>query len=183
MVTSLACGVTRVASIHDAKYDNPNFSFLQDPLVERLVASGALPLPGAAIRDWHAQVHGESGGKPNDNPNLIAGFTFYATQIAYLLDRMSQVIEPDGNTLLHNSLVVWVSEFGDGSSHSSRNLPVVLAGNAGGMLTTDRHVATTNLTTGDLYTSVLNMFGVDESTFGFSGDASLQHGGVPGLIV
>ena len=40
---------------------------------------------------------------------------------------MDAVLEPNGKTLLDNSLVLWISEFGDGGAHSTNNLPVVLA--------------------------------------------------------
>ncbi|AKF10946.1 DUF1552 domain-containing protein [Sandaracinus amylolyticus] len=181
MVTALTCNVTRVASIHDADYHGPSFEFLQAPMPSELIGAGARALPGSAIADWHAQVHGDTGGAPNENANLIAGFTFYATQVSYLLERMKSVIEPDGSTLLDNSVVLWISEFGNGGAHSTQDLPVVLAGRAGGALTPGRHLARPDRTTGDLYTSILRMFGVDVDSFGFAGDSDLQHGGVGGL--
>ena len=180
MVQALACGVSRVATLHDSEYHGPGFEFLQNPLPSRLAAAGALPIPGGPIPDWHAQVHGDSGGTPNDNPNLIAGFTFYATQVAYLLERMASIVEPDGNTLLDNSLVLWTSEFGNGGSHSTENLPVVLAGSAGGRLATGRHLARDGYTTNDLFTSLLNLFDVPDRSFGLDVDG-IAHGGVPGL--
>lgn len=181
MVTALACNVTRVASLHDSDYHGPAFSFLQAPLPATLADAGARALPGGPIDGWHAQVHGDSGGPPNDNANLVAGFTFYATQVAYLLERMRSVVEPDGTTLLDNSVVLWISEFGNGGAHSTSDLPVVLAGRAGGALRTGRHLARPDRTTGDLYTSILQLFGVDEGSFGFAGDSDLQHGGLGGL--
>ncbi|MDQ3036062.1 MAG: DUF1552 domain-containing protein [Myxococcota bacterium] len=178
MVTALACNVTRVATLHDSDYHGPGFDFLQTPLPASLADAGARALPGGAIPDWHAQIHGDSGGTPNDNGNLIAGFTFYATQVAYLLEQMRSVVEPDGSTLLDNTVVLWLSEFGNGGSHSTTNLPVVLAGRAGGALRTGRHLQRPDRTTGDLYTSILQLFGVDEPTFGLTGDTDLQHGGL-----
>jgi hypothetical protein len=181
LVQALTCGVSRVASIQDTSYDSPSFTHLVAPLDPSLSALGALPLPGGALTDWHAQIHGDSGGTPSDNPNLIAGFTYYASQVSYLLQRMNEVVEPDGRTLLENSVVLWISEFGSGASHSTTNLPVVLAGSAGGRLVTGRHLERTGATTGDLYTSIARLLGVEIDSFGLAIDTDLQHGGIPGI--
>lgn len=181
LVQSLACGVTRVASLHDSSYDGPPFEFLEAPVNASLAALGAIPLPGTRLMNWHQQIHGDAGGPPVDNPNLIAGFTFYASQFSYLLQQMRAIVEPDGGTLLDNSVVLWISEFGAGSAHSTENLPVVMAGKAGGRLMTGRHLARGGLTTGDLYTSILRLFDVPADSFGLAVDSDLQHGGVPGL--
>jgi hypothetical protein len=182
LVQSLACGVTRVASIHDSDYDSPPFAFLQSPVNAQLSALGAVPLPGAPLPNWHQQIHGDAGGPPVENPNLIGGFLYYASQFSYLLQQMRAVEEPDGSTLLDNSVVLWLSEFGAGSSHSTENLPVVMAGKAGGRLTTGRHLARPGHTTGDLFTSVLRLFDVPADSFGLSGvDSDLQRGGIAGI--
>ncbi len=181
MVEVLACGVTRVASLHDSSYDGPPFACLQAPVNPDLAALGAIALPGGPLTNWHAQIHGDAGGPPVENANLIAGFTFYASQFSYLLSRMSEIVEPDGRTLLDNSLVLWISEFGNGGGHSTEDLPVVLAGSAGGRLPMGRHLSRPGLTTGDLYTSILRLFDVPADTFGLTVDTDLQHGGVPGI--
>lgn len=181
LVQALACGVTRVASLHDSSYDGPPFACLRAPIDPQLAALGAVPLPGEPLTNWHAQIHGDAGGPPVDNPNLIAGFTFYASQFAYLLQRMSEIEEPGGNTLLDNSVVLWISEFGSGASHATDSLPVVLAGSAGGRLPTGRHLARPGATTGDLFTSILRLFDVPAEGFGLAVDSDLQNGGIDGI--
>ena len=50
---------------------------------------------------------------------------------------------PEGSgTMLDNSLILWASEFSYGGKHSVMNLPVALAGRAGGMLNAGRFVRT-----------------------------------------
>jgi hypothetical protein len=93
---------------------------------------------------------------------------------------MDEIVEPDGNTLLDNSLVLWISEFGNGGAHSTEDLPVVLAGGAGGRLATGRHLERDSYTTNDLYTSILNLFDVPDRSFGLNVDG-ISHGGIPGL--
>jgi hypothetical protein len=83
---------------------------------------------------------------------------------------------PDGDgSLLDNSLVVWVTEFGDGAAHWAWDVPVLLAGNLGGALATGRHLQypgrvqnpDTGYTTNDLLVSLLNLFGYEDTSFGY----------------
>jgi hypothetical protein len=170
MVNALACGASRVMTLQDTEYDGPLFDFL----------------PVGPVKGWHAQVHNDASlglgyASNNDNPTLKAGFLYYASVFNHLLDKMDAIVEPNGATLLDNSLVLWIAEFGDGQTHSPANLPVVLAGGAQGQIKTNRHLART-ATTGDLYTSICNIFGIPATTFGFNGNAGLNSGGITGLI-
>ena len=58
---------------------------------------------------------------------------------------------------------------GNGASHDTNNLPVVLAGNAGGTLATGRHMTFPGRTHNDLFTTILNLFGGDDRQFGYGG--------------
>lgn len=64
--------------------------------------------------------------------------TWHGSLFARLLRRLDEVDEGDGSALDH-SLVMWISDFGHGGGHGSDNLPIVIAGNAGGA-TLGRHV-------------------------------------------
>jgi hypothetical protein len=65
---------------------------------------------------------------------------FYTEQFARFLKRMEQTRDVDGNSLLHNSMIVYGSGNSDGNRHTHTNLPVLLAGAGGGTLTTGRFV-------------------------------------------
>jgi hypothetical protein len=56
---------------------------------------------------------------------------FYGQLFARLLQRLDEIDEGDGTALDH-TMVMWISDFGHGGGHSSDNLPIVIAGNAGG---------------------------------------------------
>ncbi|MCY1046770.1 DUF1552 domain-containing protein [Corallococcus sp. bb12-1] len=86
-------------------------------------------------------------------------------QYAYLLQRMKGVQEGEG-TLLDHSAVYFSSEVADGNMHEHKNLPILLAGRAGGALSPGRHVQYGDVPLANLYISLLNMFGVPVSTFG-----------------
>ena len=44
-----------------------------------------------------------------------------------------------------------------------------------------RHLVRAGKTTGDLFTSILRLFGCPATSFGFAGDSDLNTGGIPGL--
>ena len=65
---------------------------------------------------------------------------FYVQQFARFLEKMAEAKDVDGNSLLHNSMIVYGSGNSDGNRHTHENLPVILAGSGGGRLTPGRHV-------------------------------------------
>jgi hypothetical protein len=69
-------------------------------------------------------------------------------------------VEPDGSTPLDNTLVVFVSEFGNGNAHSPARLPIVLAGGRGGAMTMGRQLRLNGSTTGSLFTAIQNELGI-----------------------
>jgi hypothetical protein len=85
-------------------------------------------------------------------------------------------------TMLDNSLVLWISEFGTGQTHDITNLPVVLAGGVQGKIKMNRYLARPTATLGDLYTSLLNAFGIPATSFGYNDVAGFFNGGISGLV-
>ncbi len=184
LVNMLACGARTVATLTNNNYDSPTFDWLATEADVPAADRANFPIMGA---NWHARVHRD--GFAANHPILVNGFRSYGKQFQRLLEKMDAVQEPNGQTLLDNSLVLWISEFGDGGSHDTNNLPVVLAGGAFGGLKTERFLdfssggaaGATRYTTGDLYTSILRLYGFDEK-FGFTGASGLNNGGLPGLL-
>lgn len=64
---------------------------------------------------------------------------WHVEQYAYFLDRLTQLKEGDSN-ILDNSMIMLCSGLRDGNVHSPYNLPIVLAGKAGGRLSTGQNV-------------------------------------------
>jgi len=86
--------------------------------------------------------------------------TFYMEQYAYLLNKLKNMKEGSSN-VLENSLVLFGSNISTGQAHNGKNIPVVLAGNAGGRLKTGKHIATKDQHISDLHRSILDMMDVD----------------------
>ena len=57
---------------------------------------------------------------------------WYVQQLAKFLEKMEATKDVDGQSLLHNSMIVYGSGNADGNRHTHTNLPIVLAGSAGG---------------------------------------------------
>ncbi|MGB0291846.1 MAG: DUF1552 domain-containing protein [Luteolibacter sp.] len=94
---------------------------------------------------------------------------FYLTQLAYFLERMRTTEDVDGKSLLHNSMVVYGSAIADGDRHNHDDLPILVAGNAGGAFKPGRHVDLGgNVPMANLYLRMLEEFGVKEKRFGDS---------------
>lgn len=99
-------------------------------------------------------------------------------QFAKLLQKLKSSPEGEG-TLLDNCVVYLSAEISDGNWHNHDNLPVLLAGRAGGKITPGRHVKlANNPPMANLFISIADMFGVPLATFGDDGTGPL-----PGLKV
>jgi hypothetical protein len=114
-------------------------------------------------------------------------------QWATFLKRLDGMMEADGKTVLDNSLAYFNSEISDGNAHRKFDMPIVLAGSAGGKLKVDgTHHMYTRMsfprpTLGPsggphaikLFVSIMNAFGISDQTFG---DGSVS-GPLPELMV
>jgi hypothetical protein len=90
---------------------------------------------------------------------------------------MKTIREGDG-TLLDNSMVLYASGMSNGNRHARENLPILLAGRAGGKLATGRYIDFNwkqRTPLANLYVEMLNRAGVPTEKFGDS------TGGLPEL--
>lgn len=85
---------------------------------------------------------------------------FYADRFAEFLTALESKQDSDGNTILHNSMIVYGCGNSDGNRHTHANLPVVLAGNGGGAFHPGRHLATKATPMCNLYLNMLDEMGV-----------------------
>jgi hypothetical protein len=63
---------------------------------------------------------------------------WYMNQFSKFLQKLEATKDVDGNSLLHNSMILYGSGNADGNRHTHTNLPVILAGAGGGTLTPGR---------------------------------------------
>ncbi|HEX7862093.1 MAG TPA: DUF1552 domain-containing protein [Verrucomicrobiae bacterium] len=94
---------------------------------------------------------------------------WYMKQFAWFLNKMEETKDVDGNSLLHNSMIVYGCGNSDGNRHTHHNLPIVLAGNGGGTLEAGRYVKAGGQPMSNLFLTMADRMGVkDLERFGDS---------------
>ena len=94
---------------------------------------------------------------------------FYLEQLAYFMQKMKTTQDLDGQSLLHNSMIVYGSGIADGNRHSHHDLPVIVGGNGGGAFQPGRHVDLgSEVPLSNLHLRMLHEFGVAAPRFGDS---------------
>lgn len=84
----------------------------------------------------HALSHHEN--RPEKLEKIARINRFHVEQLAYVLGRLAEVDE-HGRSLLDNTMLVYGSGIGDGNRHNHDDLPVLVAGRGGGLITPGRH--------------------------------------------
>jgi hypothetical protein len=105
------------------------------------------------------------------HPDFIEKVTkincFHVELFAYFVEKLKATQDGDG-TLLDHSAILYGGALSDGNQHSNHDLPLLVAGHAGG-LRGGRHVAATSRTpAANLFLSLLNGVGVPQESFGDS---------------
>ena len=121
-------------------------------------------------RGYHQLTH--HGKVPEYITELSVIEQFHMAQLARFLTQLKAVEEPNGKTLLDNSMVLFGSGMGNASSHSNKNLPLILAGGGfkhGEHKSYFKDEAKKKATpAGNLFVSMLQRFGVETDRFGLS---------------
>src|SRR5690606_35465956 len=167
-VRAMACDLTRVVTIQYS--DSWGVHYSDYKLGERLESVG----------DWsdHFISHklddqdratdldklARSEAQRIADARVVATSRFKVRRFAYLVNALKRATTANGS-LLDESLVLYVSENGDGDSHSRKNMPILIAGRAGGF-ETGRAVDATNKPTGALHASIIRRFGIDVTSYG-----------------
>jgi len=86
---------------------------------------------GLSHRNGSVAVGGTCAANVIDNINQID--QWYAGRYSKLVHLINSIDE-NGMSMLDNSMVMWLPELADGNAHNNNNLPIVIAGSAGGYL-------------------------------------------------
>ncbi len=102
------------------------------------VSSRSFAFLGSGFGGHHETSHHEN--KPDKLAMYQRINEWHVEQYAYLLEKLRGIKEGNGS-LLDNCMITFGAGMRDGNAHSPKNLPIVLAGKAGGSLATGRHIA------------------------------------------
>ncbi|MCE2541664.1 MAG: DUF1552 domain-containing protein, partial [Acidobacteria bacterium] len=133
--------------------------------------------PQIGVSDSHHPIS-HHGGDPKKIASLQRINTYHVSLLGYFLDKLAATDDGQGS-VLDNAVILYGSAISEGNRHDSRNLPLLLAGGAGGRIDGGRHLKyparTQRLT--NLQLTLLNMLGVPAEKFG---DSAAQHAGRAG---
>jgi hypothetical protein len=130
---------------------------------------------------WHALSHyGNASGKTEDDDGstswdsveskraMYAEVTrWHHKQLAYLLGKLKSIHEPQGGTLLDNSMLLYGSSLGDGDAHDEKDLPTLIAGGGAGTIKPGRQLQFDDrVDLSRIHLSFLERLGVDQDSFG-----------------
>lgn len=141
-----------------------------------LIHGGYRSYPEAGVKRGHHDLQHHEGN-PDKRADLRKVDRFNVGLFAAAIDRFKAVKDGPG-TLLDNSLALWASGMSNGNRHARENLPILLAGRAGGTVKSGRHIDFNwkKLTpVANLYVEMLKRAGVPAEKFGDS------TGGLPQL--
>lgn len=125
MALAFESDVTRVSTfMFGNSVSTVNFSFLD-----------------GVTESHHETSHHQNKAEKLDQYEKIS--TWHVAQLAYLLDKLRSIPEGESN-VLENSAILFGSALRDGNKHSPHDVPLLLAGNAGGTLRSGQHVKLPN---------------------------------------
>lgn len=116
--------------------------------------------------NFHKLSHHRNDSRVRDQYERIG--TWHVEQLAYLLQRMKQLDE-GSSSLLGNSMVMFGSSLKDGNEHDNHDLPILIAGSAGGAIRAGRRIrADRDTPLCNLYVKMAQVMGVQLEQFGDS---------------
>ena len=114
----------------------------------------------------HSMTHEQHN--PQVRADLARLDRYHVDQFRLLVEKMASVKEGDSN-LLDQSLFLFGSGLSSGKTHVYSDLPIVIAGSAGGAIETDRHTRSRPGTpVANLWLSLLRSFGIRRDRLGDS---------------
>jgi hypothetical protein len=151
LVAALRCDLTRV------------FTVLFTPPGTLITMNAAGEINGAGAIQTHDAAH------QNNHDILMALTKYHMTAFAMLLDKFAAEVDVNGQTLLDSSCIFGTSEFGEGFHHGTLEMPVSLAGKAGGVLDTGWHIRDENGNFCKSHYTILRAMGINVDSYGFNG--------------
>jgi hypothetical protein len=121
----------------------------------------------AGVRDGHHSLSHHQNDKTKIE-KLAKIDHFYCEQLAYFLGRLRDTKDATGRSLLDDSMIVYASGLSDGNRHKHDDLPVIVAGRAGGAFRPGRHIQVDPQPMSNLFVTLLDTMGAKTETFGDS---------------
>lgn len=131
--------------------------------------------PEVEVKRGHHDLQHHEGDLDKRN-DLRRVDRFNVGLFSYMIERFKGVKEGAG-TLLDNSMLLYASGMSNGNRHARENLPLLLAGRAGGTITPGRYIDLNwkrNTPVANLYVQMLKRMNISVEQFGNSNELSLN---------
>lgn len=118
------------------------------------------PYPQLGVADGHHNIshHQE---KPDLLDKIARIDTHHVEHFARFLGNLQSMRDVDGRSVLENSLIVYAGGNADPNRHSHTNLPVILAGSAGGRIESGRFLKVPSQPMCNLFLDMLDLVGAE----------------------
>ena len=166
MILGMECGLTNVGVLQNSHHTSG--------LPMNRFAETAMYNPSNDIPSHEASHYGANHDA--NNPYYAAFLQqriWWVEQFSYLLESLDTRLEGNG-TMLDNSIVVLCSEVSDGNTHSFDNMPFIIAGGGGGMISGGRLLSYEKEPHANLWISLARAMGDDLNSFGEDGTGLLE---------
>lgn len=119
---------------------------------------------GARASSHHSITHAANADEAWENISKIE--IWYAEQFAYLVNKLSQTMDSQGERLLDSTILYWTSEVGSARSHEGKDVVATIAGNYKNRLRTGYLLDNNNNPLNNVLASIATALDVPTDKFG-----------------
>ena len=167
-ILAMECGLTKVATIQMSHHTSE--------LIMSRFPDTDMYDPDYDMRSHQASHYGSSHDwGSREFTAFVQQRVWFVEQLRYLMEQLDARPE-GGGTMLDNSVLVLCTEVCDGNTHQHDDLPILLAGGAGGAFSTGRLVDVGYRRHGDLWASVAQAMGQEVWSWGDGSSGSIDLG-------
>lgn len=162
-VLAFKCDITRVITVmfSNSADTSTTFAFLGGDFLK--ASDPKTGVGSGSIIGHHEIAHAAGDG---DSPLKIQVDKWYMTQFAGLIKRFKEASDGAGGTLFDKSLLVMSNHMNNGAGHGISNVPIIMAGSAGGYYKTGRFLKLGGVAHNGLLASWASAMDVPTSSFG-----------------
>ncbi len=125
--------------------------------------------PQIGVREGHHWLTHDAGSDSAQWEKVAKIDQYYASHFAAFLEKLKSLKDPDGSSVLDNSMIFYGGAIANGNRHNHDNLPAILAGSGGGTLEPGRYRKLSSQPMTNLFLSMADRMGVkDLERFGDS---------------
>jgi len=118
--------------------------------------------PQIGVPEGHHWLTHDAGSNPSQWKKVAQIDRYYVSHFSKFLQKLDSMKDPDGSSVLDNSMIFYGGAIANGNRHDHDNLPAILAGGGGGALTPGRSVKLSSQPMSNLFLIMADRMGVKE---------------------